>query len=170
MTTSTTITPESTMGLILEAIPAARRALFQRYHIGGCSSCAYDLEDTLAKVCADKNILDVAEVIEHLLRAQELDDNMQVDAAEVRAWLAEGWEFTFFDVRQPADRLQGDSREIPEAEPLEFHRSAEYMAMAKDHLFVFGCDDGAKSLDVAAYFAGHQFTNVRVLRGGFASW
>ncbi|MDF1797683.1 MAG: rhodanese-like domain-containing protein [Planctomycetota bacterium] len=164
---TTTITPDQTMGEIIEAIPAARRALFQRYHIGGCSSCAYELTDTLAAVCKNKNILDVNEVVEHLYRAQELDENMQVDPSEVRAWLEEGRDFTFMDVRTETERV---SPMIPEAEVLEFARSSEYLAMDKTRMWVFACEDGGKSIDVAAYFAGHGFEQVRVLRGGFPAW
>ena len=48
---------------ILDRIPSAQRALFQRYHVGGCSSCAFQPTDTLAQVCKDHNILDVNEVV-----------------------------------------------------------------------------------------------------------
>jgi rhodanese-related sulfurtransferase len=165
--TTTEINPEMTMGDVLEAIPAARRALFQRYHIGGCTSCAYELSDTLGEVCRNKNILDVNEVIQHLHMAQELDEKMQVEPSEVREWLAAKRDFTFMDVRTPEDRGED---QIPEAEVLEFARSSEYLAMDKERLFVFGCEDGSKALDVAAYFVGHGFADVRVLRGGWPAW
>lgn len=35
------------MGEVLEAYPSAQRALFRRYHIGGCNSCGYAPGDTL---------------------------------------------------------------------------------------------------------------------------
>ena len=41
------ITRHSTMGEVLEAYPSAQRALFRRYHIGGCNSCGYAPGDTL---------------------------------------------------------------------------------------------------------------------------
>ena len=56
------IDPSMTMEAILEMAPAAQRALFQRYHIGGCSACAFQPHETLAKVAADHNILDVDEL------------------------------------------------------------------------------------------------------------
>ena len=34
------------------AFPGARRALFARYHIGGCQSCGFSPGETLAEVCA----------------------------------------------------------------------------------------------------------------------
>jgi len=165
--TTTAINPEMTMGDVIETIPAARRALFQRYHIGGCSSCAYELSDTLADVCRNKNILDVNEVIAHLHTAQELDEKMQVEPADVREWLAASRDFTFMDVRTSEDR---GVDVIAEADILDFARSSEYLAMDKARLFVFGCDDGSKALDIAAYFVGHGFEDVRVLRGGWPAW
>jgi hypothetical protein len=35
------IGPQSTMQQVLEAYPAAQRALFQSYHVCGCSSCGF---------------------------------------------------------------------------------------------------------------------------------
>ena len=48
--TMTEIKPEMTMGEILTHYPSAKRALFQKYHIGGCSSCGFAMEDTLTEV------------------------------------------------------------------------------------------------------------------------
>jgi rhodanese-related sulfurtransferase len=162
-----TITSEMTMEVILDAFPSARRALFQRYHIGGCSSCAYELSDTLAEVCKNKNILDVNEVVEHMYLSEELDTKLQIEADEVKGWIAEGRDFTFMDVRTDEER---GANVLAEAEVLEFARSSEYLAMDKERLFVFADDNGGKALDVASYFVGHGFTDIRVLRGGTAAW
>ena len=162
-----TITPDMTMEAILQVAPAAQRALFQRYHIGGCSSCAYELSDTLAEVCKNKNILDVNEVIEHMYLSEELDLKLQVGAEEVREWMAEGRDFTFMDVRTDEER---GTEVLEEAEILEFARSSEYLAMDKERLFVFADNDSGKALDVASYFVGHGFSDIRVLRGGTAAW
>ena len=69
----TVITRHSTMGEVLEAYPSAQRALFQRYHIGGCNSCGYQPDDTLDAVARGHNILDVGEVIAFLEDAEQLD-------------------------------------------------------------------------------------------------
>ena len=42
MMTRRAITGDSMMGEVLEAYPSAQRALFGRYHIGGCDSCGYE--------------------------------------------------------------------------------------------------------------------------------
>ena len=69
----TVITRHSTMGEVLESYPSAQRALFQRYHIGGCNSCGYQPGDTLDAVARSHNILDVGEVVVFLDNAEQLD-------------------------------------------------------------------------------------------------
>src|SRR5258706_11747782 len=52
-----------TMGQVTSVFPSAQRALFQKYHVGGCSSCGFQLSDTLGTVAlnhglyANQNIL-----------------------------------------------------------------------------------------------------------------
>ncbi len=53
------------MKRVLEVFPGAQRALFRRYHIGGCASCAFQPDETLEGLCA-RNYLNVGEVIEHI--------------------------------------------------------------------------------------------------------
>jgi rhodanese-related sulfurtransferase len=163
----TSIRADMTMEAILEVAPAARRALFQRYHVGGCSSCAFQPTDTLAQVCKDHNILDVAEVIRTVEIAQEMDSKLQVEASQVKSWLDAGEDFSFIDVRSP-EEIQRSS--IPQAEPLDFNAPDKYMGLPHDRKIVFHCQSGERSLDVAAYFKGHGFERVYSLRGGIDAW
>ena len=55
----TTLDKNTTMGQLNSTFPGARRALFAKYHIGGCSSCAYEDLDTIESV-ANKNEFDLA--------------------------------------------------------------------------------------------------------------
>ncbi len=161
------ITLEMTMAEILERIPSAQRALFQRYHVGGCSSCGFQPTDTLEKVCRDHNLLDTQGVLETILRAHEADLRMQVEARDVAAWLDAGVDFTFLDVRPPGEIARAP---LPAAEPLDYDDAQRYMALPKDRKIVFLCRDGSRSLDVAAYFAGHGFEQVFVVRNGLDGW
>jgi len=165
--TAPPIRPEMTMAEIQERFPSARRALFQRYHVGGCSSCGYDQTDTLAKVCKDHNLLDVDGVIQHLQKSHEVDQRMQVEPAEVKGWLAKGEEFLFLDLRHPS---QLESGPIAGAQPLDFANQSKYMELPKDTRIVFLCQSGESSLDAAAYFAGHGYTRVFSVRGGVEAW
>jgi rhodanese-related sulfurtransferase len=163
----TVITPELTMEQILKIAPAAQRALFQRYHVGGCSACGFQPTDTLAEVCKDHNLLDVQEVIRTIERADEVDRRCQIEPAQVRSWLQGGEDFTFLDVRSPEERAHSP---LERAEPLDFADTARYMELPKDRRIVFACQDGQRALDVASYFIGHGFKNVWALRGGALAW
>jgi len=169
MTTTKTlpITPEMTMEQILSIAPAAQRALFQRYHVGGCSSCGFQPTDTLAQLCKDHNILDVKDVIQTIQTAQEADARLNVDVRTVKTWLDKREDFSFIDVRTPQELAIA---RIPQAEPLDYDAPDKYMSLPKDRKIVFSCHTGVRSLDVAAYFAGHGFTNVQSMRGGIEAW
>jgi rhodanese-related sulfurtransferase len=160
------IRPDMTMGEIQGLYPSAKRALFQRYHVGGCSSCGYELSDTLEKVCRDHNLLDVPGVVQHLLQSHEVDQRMQIEPDQVRSWRTAGESFLFLDIRSPSQ-----VRELVlGAEPLDFTNQAKYMQLPKDARIVFLCQTGATALDAAAYFAGHGFTQVFAVRGGVDAW
>ena len=167
MTTATDIRPEMTMEQILAIAPAAQRALFQRYHVGGCSSCGFQPSDTLAQVCKDHNILDVNDAIKTIRIAQEMDTKLQVDPVEVERWLDAKEDFSFIDVRSPEEIR---AERIPEAEPLDFDDPGRYMSLPRERKIVFHCQSGVRSLDVAAYFRGHGFTSVYSMRGGIGAW
>jgi rhodanese-related sulfurtransferase len=96
-----------------------------------------------------------------------MDAQMQVDPADLQAWKAAGEDLTLIDVRMPAELANGS---IPGAEPLDYSDSGKYMSLPKDRRIVFACQTGERSLDVAAYFRGHGFTQVRSLRGGVDGW
>ena len=161
------IQPEMTMEAIMTVAPSAQRALFQRYHVGGCSSCGFQPTDTLAQVCKDHNLLDVNEVMKTILLSEQVDKTTQIDASLVRAWLDSGEEFTFVDVQPPSEEVIA---RVEAAELLDYNNSAKYMDREKDHRFVFICADGDRSLDVASYFIGHGFTDVHAVSGGVNAW
>ena len=165
--TQVEIHPEMTMEQILSLVPSAQRALFQRYHVGGCSSCGFQPTDTLAKVCKDHNMLDVNEVVRTIQNSHIADGQLEVEPRDVKAWIDAGEDFSFIDVR-PAEEIA--LSEIPEAEPLDFANSDKYMQLPKHTKLVFTCHSGIRSLDVASYFLGHGFTAVFSMRGGLLAW
>ena len=167
MSLASQIRPEMTMEQIMAVAPAAQRALFQRYHVGGCSSCGFQPTDTLAQVCKDHNILDTAEVVRTIVNAQEADAQLQVGCEQVQSWLDAGEAFLFLDVRMPEELALA---KIARAEPLDYDNPGKYMSLPKDAKIVFHCKSGVRSLDVAAYFKGHGFTNVWSMRGGIDEW
>ena len=79
------IHPQTPMREVLEGFPGAQRALFRRYHIGGCSSCGFSPDETLAQVCARNGNLDAAEVLAHIQSSHEQDAKILISPRELSA-------------------------------------------------------------------------------------
>lgn len=167
VTTKKDITKNSTMQEILESYPSAQRALFQRYHVGGCSSCGFQPSDTLEKVCANHNLLDIDEVIQYIQKSQEVDEKSQISAREV----AELWNkkvVKLLDVRGENERALAKIEGVP---TVDQELAQEIISnWPKDTPLVFHCHHGIRSLDAASYFIGHGFTNVKSMIGGIDAW
>ena len=168
-TTATTakITKGSTMREVLEAYPSAQRALFRRYHIGGCHSCGYQPEDTLEEVAHRHDITDLDEVLTFIEHAEQIDGRIQVSAQDVAAALRSDTPPRLMDVRTPEEwelaRIEG-------ATLISEELAQEMMRWPKEAPIVFYCHLGERSLDAASYFAGHGFSNARSMTGGIDAW
>jgi len=161
------ITKRSTMQEVLEAYPSAQRALFRRFHIGGCNSCGYEPEDVLEEVAHRHNLADLDEVIEFIEYAEQSDRRVHVSPGDVAAGLRSEYPPRLVDVRTPEEwelaRIQGATLNTEEL-------AQEMMRWPKDTPIVFCCHLGQRSLDAASYFAGHGFKNVRSMTGGIDAW
>ncbi len=169
MTTSTPVlTKDMQMKDILQAFPSARRALFQRYHVGGCSSCGFQDTDTLAEVCQSHNLANVQEVIDHILRSHEVDQKMQISAKAAAEVLRTDKRVKLVDVRGPEEHqmahIEGDF--LVDSED----KVQEVMSWPKDTPVIMYCHHGMRSMDAASYLIGHGFTNVKSLTGGIDAW
>src|SRR5688572_23749129 len=106
-----TIGPQSTMQQVLEAYPGARRALFRRYHIGGCSSCGFRPEETVEQVCQRNNNLKIDEVIEFIQTSHEQDAKVLLAPQELAVLREENPNLRLLDVRtreeHEAVRIEG---------------------------------------------------------------
>src|SRR5688572_15009834 len=78
-----------TMEQVTTVFPSSQRALFRRYHIGGCSSCGFQPSDTLGTVAVNHR-LDVNEVVGHLQRGQETERDLGIPAGETAEVLEAG--------------------------------------------------------------------------------
>jgi len=165
---TTTIDPNLTMQELLQAFPGAQRALFRKYHIGGCSSCGFKPSETLSQVCERNEQLAVDEVIDHIKTSHEADLKMQITPQELDAEIKSGAPVRLVDVRTreefEAVHIEGSlllSQELMQEGLMKWDR-AQLMVLI-DH-------QGTRSMDAAAYFAGHGFTNAKSLRGGIDAW
>src|SRR6187431_1190572 len=90
MSETVTLSPDISMRDLVAQFPGAQRALFRAYHIGGCSSCGFRPDETLAEVCERNDNLPVSEVIQALQAAKDSDEKMQVSPSEAAELLKTG--------------------------------------------------------------------------------
>jgi rhodanese-related sulfurtransferase len=165
---STAIDPNVTMKELLVQFPGAQRALFRKYHIGGCASCGFSPEETLAGVCARNENLSVDEVIDHITTSDEAERRMQIEPRELAEQIGAGEPVYLLDVRT---REEFEAVKLPGAQLFTQELMQEILANThRQNLFVVYDHTGARSLDAAAYFQGHGFENVKSLRGGIDAW
>ena len=167
MTATTALSPDMTMHDLLEAMPGARRALFAKYHIGGCSSCGFSPNETLAAVCLRNENLDATEVVAYLEASAEQDAKMQISPEELSAMLAGGQPLRLLDVRS---REEHEAVNLPGSEMMTQEVLQKLFGEDKEQRIVVYCHHGVRSLDSAAYLIGHGMSNVQSLAGGIDAW
>jgi rhodanese-related sulfurtransferase len=153
---------------LLEQFPGAQRALFRRYHIGGCASCGFSPEETLVGVCARNDNLDVDEVAGHIVASDAVDRAMQIEPRELSDRLARGEPIHLLDIRT---REEFDSVKLPGAHLFTQELMQKILAdWSRTDLLVIYDHQGTRSMDAAAYFPGHGFGAIKSLRGGIDAW
>jgi rhodanese-related sulfurtransferase len=168
MVTTEVVNPQSPMSAVLENFPGAQRALFRRYHIGGCSSCGFSPDETLAQVCARNGNLDVAEVLAHIQSSHEQDAKILISPKELAELLQKDKLVKLVDVRS---REEFEAVNIAGSVLLSQDVMRELMASGSNAKPIVVIDHAGKNgLDAAAYFMGHGLQNIRCLRGGIDAW
>ena len=162
------ITGDSTMESVMIAYPGARRALFRQYHIGGCSSCGFKMDETLGDICDRNNNLDVGEVLAGIQSSHKADLKILIEPKALADERESNPKLKLLDIR---------TREEFDAVKLEgsIHMTRDLMQeiLGKwdpEEPFVIIDHQGQQSMDAAAYFIGHDIKNVRCLRGGIDAW
>ena len=156
------------MAEVLEAYPGAQRALFRRYHIGGCSNCGFQPQETLERLCERNGKLDVSEVLEHIRASHEQDARLLISPEELANWLQKDKSVRVVDVRS---REEFEAVHLKGSELLSQEVMRTLLAAGTNTLPVVIVDhQGKQGLDAAAYFIGHGLQNVRCLRGGLDAW
>ncbi len=154
------------MERVLNVYPSAQRALFQRYHVGGCSSCGFQPSDSLEAVCVSHG-LEVAEVTEFIKTSHEIEGELEI-TPQVVAEQLKGGEIKLLDVRSPEEY---EITNIPGSTLVDGNLAQEIVeSWPKDTAIVTLCHHGIRSLDAAAYIKGHGFQNVKSMKGGIDAW
>ena len=162
------IGPSSFMRDVLEHYPWAQRALFRKYHIGGCSSCAFSPEETLADLCQRNDGLDPLDVLGHIRKSHNEDASVQICPIDVKKRLDQGEPLKMLDIRT---KEEWEAVRLPEATRMSQDSMQEILGKwPREGLMVIYDHTGKNSLDAATYFQGQGFTNVRCLDGGIDAW
>lgn len=158
---------DSPMGEIMEALPGARRALFSRYHLGGCQSCGFEPTETLAELSSRAAEAPAEEMLAHILSAHELDKAMLIEPADAKALLDSENPPLLLDTRT---REEHQAVAIPGSEFMDqeyqqrlFSGDPERPVLLYDHT-------GKNVLDTCSWFHGHGMKNTRAITGGIDAW
>jgi rhodanese-related sulfurtransferase len=168
MNSTVTIDPNITMRELLVQFPGAQRTLFRKYHIGGCSSCGFSPDETLAGVCSRNENLDVDEAIEHIVTSEEAERAMQIEPLDLAVRIKRGENIQLLDVRtrEEHNAVRIDKSHLFTQELMQEIQSN----WPRQNLLVVYDHQGTRSMDAAAYFQGHGFEDVKSLRGGIDAW
>jgi len=168
MEKTASINGDTTMGEVLENFPGAKRALFARYHIGGCQSCAYDDGETLTAVCERNENLPVTEVVDHILAAHENDEKILISPKDLAAAIDSATPPRLIDLRT---REEHDAVALPGSEMYGNELIQQiFGSESKDRHIVIYDHTGDRSLDAAAYLIGHGYKQTNALRGGIDAY
>lgn len=157
------LSTDTPMGVILETLPGARRALFARYHLGGCQSCAFSNEETLARLC-ERAELQADEVLEHLLASHSHDLEMWMEPAAAHEKLAT---LRLIDIRT---REEHEAVAIPGSEFFTQDLQQQLFAGDPETSILLYDHSGLNVLDQVAWFRGHGLKQTFGLLGGIDAW
>lgn len=151
------------MSLILETLPGARRAIFASYHLGGCQSCAFSNEETLAELCSRSDI-PADEVLAHLIASHVHDSAMWMEPAAAKAEISG---LRLIDLRT---REEHEAVVIPGSEFFTQELQQQLFAGDPETRILLYDHSGQNVLDQVAWFRGHGLKETYGLRGGIDSW
>ena len=163
------ISAETTMKQLQELMPGARRALFAKYHIGGCQSCGFDDSETIGEVCKRNEDLPVDDVLKHLSSSAEHDQKIQINPTELKKELdQENADIKLLDIRS---REEFEAVKIPGSEIMTADLQQEALGKwDKETRTIIIDHTGDRSLDVAAFFIGHGLNRTVALAGGIDAY
>ena len=166
MSDPTPITGQSTMAELLQAYPGAQRAIFARYHIGGCRSCGFTPTETVAQLCA-RNEVNVEEFITHVHSSHDSDQKIQISPQDLAA-LISAERVRLLDVRTSEEH---EAVKLPGATLLTQDAVQDiFNSWDREETIVIYDHQGTRSLDAAAYFIGHGFAETKCLAGGIDAY
>jgi len=155
--------PDLPMAVLLENYPGARRALFASFHIGGCQSCAYKDDETLAQVC-QRNEISLEEALTCLKESHQHDQTMLISPSQLKEMMESDTPPLLLDIRT---REEHEAIQIPGSEFMTQERQTELFSKAAENPLIVLIDHlGRSVLDQCAWFRGHEMKETYGLDGG----
>lgn len=161
------LTIDTPMGEILDALPGARRALFSRYHLGGCQSCGFPPTETLAELATRSGGHDPAEMLAHLLEAHRHDQAMLISPTDAKAALDSNDPPLLVDTRT---REEHEAVHLPGSVFMTQELQQQLFAGDPDRAIILYDHTGRHVLDHCSWFQGHGLKRTRALDGGIDRW
>jgi len=157
------ITSDLTMETLLKQYPGARRALFSAFHVGGCQSCAYQLEETLEEVCRNHEI-ELEGALKCLTESQAHDQSMLISPLDFKLMLDREEEYVLLDTRT---REEFEVITLPGSRLMTQDVQNSLFAEKNDQTKVILIDHQGRSvLDHCAWFRGHGLPETYGVDGG----
>lgn len=157
-------TPDAsqTMKSILRDFPSARRALFSAFHIGGCQSCAFSEEDSLATVC-EQNDLAVPEVVATIARSHVEEQELLLAPLALKSLLESDNPPILVDART---REEHEAVTLTGARLMTESTLSELSSGDLAAMIVIYDHSGKSVLDHVSWFRGHGLKETFALSGG----
>lgn len=150
------------MKAILAEFPSARRALFSAFHIGGCQSCAFSEEDSLATVC-EKNDLAVPEVVATIARSHLEEQELLLAPLALKSLLESATPPILIDART---REEHAAVALSGAQLLTESTLSALSSGDLTQTIVIYDHCGKSVLDHVSWFRGHGLKETFALAGG----
>lgn len=164
--TTTLPDPQRSMKELLADYPSARRALFAAYHIGGCQSCAFSEEDSLAEVCKAHD-LDEKSVCETIAQSHEEEKKLLLSPQKVLEKLTSTPRPTLIDART---REEHEAVVIDESILLTENTLSSLFTENEEQEIILYDHSGKSVLDHVSWFRGHGLKNTFALAGGIDAY
>jgi rhodanese-related sulfurtransferase len=121
----------------------------------------------LEEVARKHGINDMGEILGFIEEAERTDRLIQISPAKAAEALKGEKPPVLLDVRDPQE---WELAHIQGAKLMTEDLAREIMTWPKDTPMIFQCHKGNRSMDAAAYFAGHGYTQARSMTGGIDAW
>lgn len=164
--TSTLPDPQTPVKELLVEYPSARRALFAAYHIGGCQSCAFSEEDSLAEVCRQHD-LDEQAACETIAQSHQEEQRLLLAPTSVHEKLHSATPPTLIDTRT---REEHEAVKIETSTLLTESTLSTLLTGNEEQEIILYDHTGQAVLDHVSWFRGHGLKNTFALAGGIDAY